>query len=90
MILIDVRVHFEHVKVIRSNVGPESVEKYRDVQNEPIWANFMKKAKGIPWDPFFKTPLYFLETEDSIVKIFYKDYTFNTLDSIQVIFFFIF
>jgi hypothetical protein len=53
MILIDVRVHFEHVKVIRSNVGPESVEKYRDVQNEPIWANFMKKAKGNSLRPVF-------------------------------------
>jgi hypothetical protein len=35
MILIDVRVHFEHVQVIRSIIGPESVEKCRAVQNEP-------------------------------------------------------
>jgi hypothetical protein len=36
MILVDVRVHLEHVKVIRSKIGPESVEKCRDAQNEPI------------------------------------------------------
>jgi hypothetical protein len=36
MVLIDVKVPPEHVKVIRSNIGPESVEQCRDVQNEPI------------------------------------------------------
>jgi hypothetical protein len=36
MTLVDVRVPHEHVPVIRSNIGPESVEKCRDVQNEPI------------------------------------------------------
>jgi hypothetical protein len=36
MVLIDVWVYIEHIKAIRSNIGPESVEKYRDVQNEPI------------------------------------------------------
>jgi hypothetical protein len=36
MVLIDVGVTSEHVQVIRSNIGPESVEKCRDVQNEPI------------------------------------------------------
>jgi hypothetical protein len=36
MILIDVGVPLKHVQVIRSNIGPESVEKCRDVQNEPI------------------------------------------------------
>jgi hypothetical protein len=36
MVLIDVRVPFEHVQAIRSNIEPESVEKCRDVQNEPI------------------------------------------------------
>jgi hypothetical protein len=46
VILTDIRVPPEHVEVIRSNIGPESVEKCRDVQNEPIWANFRKKAKG--------------------------------------------
>jgi hypothetical protein len=48
MVLIDVRVTLKHVLVIRSNIGPESVEKCRDVQNEPICANFRKKAKGNP------------------------------------------
>jgi hypothetical protein len=33
MILVDVGVSLEHVQVIRSNIGPESVEKCRDVQN---------------------------------------------------------
>jgi hypothetical protein len=36
MILIDVGVPLERVQVIRSNIGPESVEKCRDVQNELI------------------------------------------------------
>jgi hypothetical protein len=36
MILIDVSIPPEHVQVIRSNIGPESVERCRDVQNEPI------------------------------------------------------
>jgi hypothetical protein len=36
MILVNVGVHLEHVKIIRSNIGPESVEDCRDVQNEPI------------------------------------------------------
>jgi hypothetical protein len=31
MVLIDVGVPPEHVQVIRSNIGPESVEKCRDV-----------------------------------------------------------
>jgi hypothetical protein len=36
MILVNVIVHPEHIQVIRSNIGPESVEKCRDVRNEPI------------------------------------------------------
>jgi hypothetical protein len=36
MILIDVDVILGHVQVIRFNIGPESIEKCRDVQNEPI------------------------------------------------------
>jgi hypothetical protein len=36
MILVDVRVIFEHMQVIISNIGPESVEKCRDVQDKPI------------------------------------------------------
>jgi hypothetical protein len=36
MILVDVRIFPEHVQVFRSKIGPESVEKYRDVQNKPI------------------------------------------------------
>jgi hypothetical protein len=79
----------EHVQVIRSNIGSESVEKCRDVQNEPIWANFRKKAKGIPLDTFFKTSLYFLETEYKIFKTFYKYYTLTILESIQIICFYI-
>jgi hypothetical protein len=72
MILVDVRVIFEHMQVIISNIGPESVEKCRDVQDKPIWANFRKKAKGIPSGPFFKTPLHFLDTDRSILKTYYK------------------
>jgi hypothetical protein len=36
MVLVDVRVSLEQVKVIRTTIGPESVEKCRDVRNEPI------------------------------------------------------
>jgi hypothetical protein len=36
MALVYTGVHLEHVQVIRSDIGPQSVEKYRDVQNEPI------------------------------------------------------
>jgi hypothetical protein len=53
MILVDIIVLPEHVQVIRSNIGPESVEKCRDIRNEPIWANFGKKAKGIHLGPLF-------------------------------------
>jgi hypothetical protein len=50
---IDVGVPIEHVQVIRSNIGPESVEKCRDVQNESICVNFREKAKGILFGLFF-------------------------------------
>jgi hypothetical protein len=36
MALVDLGVPLEHVQVIRSNVGPESVEICRDVLNESI------------------------------------------------------
>jgi hypothetical protein len=36
MVLVDVKIQPEHGILIRSNIGPESVEKCRDVQNEPI------------------------------------------------------
>jgi hypothetical protein len=36
MTLIVLRVSSEHVQAIRSNIELESVEKCRDVQNEPI------------------------------------------------------
>jgi hypothetical protein len=36
MVLVDVRILLEHVQVIKSNIGPESIENCRDVQNEPI------------------------------------------------------
>jgi hypothetical protein len=68
MVLIDAKVPPEHKQVIRSNIGPESVEKCRDVQNEPIWTNFRKKAKGIVLEQFFQTSLYFLDTDCSIFK----------------------
>jgi hypothetical protein len=89
MVLVDVRVPPEHVQVIRSNIGPESAEKCRDVQNEQIWANFTKKTRGIPSDLFFQIPLYFFETEDSIFKTLYNNYTLKRLEIIQIMFFFI-
>jgi hypothetical protein len=36
MILVNAKVHSEHDQVIRSDIGHGSVEKWRDVQNEPI------------------------------------------------------
>jgi hypothetical protein len=36
MILVDVRVFPEHIQVIRSKIGRELIQKWRDVQNEPI------------------------------------------------------
>jgi hypothetical protein len=36
MILVDVGVPPKHVQVIRYNIGVESVERCRDVQNESI------------------------------------------------------
>jgi hypothetical protein len=36
MVLVDVKIPHEHAQVIRSNIGPESVEKWGDVQNEPV------------------------------------------------------
>jgi hypothetical protein len=37
--------------------------------------NFRKKAKGIVLKPFFQTPLYFLDIDCSIFKIYYKENT---------------
>jgi hypothetical protein len=36
MVLVDVRVSLEQVKVIRSKIGRELIQKWRDVQNESI------------------------------------------------------
>jgi hypothetical protein len=70
MDLIDVRVSLEHVQVIRSNIKPESVEKCWDVQNEPIWANFRKKAKGTPEACFLKHRYVFLRLKTAFERYF--------------------
>jgi hypothetical protein len=36
VVLVDAEVHSEHVQVIGMDIGPESVEKCRDVENESI------------------------------------------------------
>jgi hypothetical protein len=36
MALVNSRAYSKHVQVIRSDIKRESVEKFRDVQNEPI------------------------------------------------------
>jgi hypothetical protein len=36
MALVNSRAHSKHVQVIRCDIKWESVEKFRDVQNEPI------------------------------------------------------
>jgi hypothetical protein len=48
-----------------------------------------KKLRDIPLEPFFQIPLYFLEAEDSIFKILYKNYALHTLENIESIFFYI-
>jgi hypothetical protein len=56
------------------NIGPESVEKCRDVQNEPIPG---KKLRGIPLGPFCKTPILFLRLKTSFSRHF-----INTVHSV--------
>jgi hypothetical protein len=58
MILVDVSVFPEYFQVTRSNIGPKSVEKCRDVQNEPISDNFRKKAKGSLRPVFSNTAIF--------------------------------
>jgi hypothetical protein len=70
MILVDVGVHLEHVQVIRSKIGPELVEKYRDVQNEPISGNFRKKSKGIATGLFLKHRYIFLRLKTEVSRHF--------------------
>jgi hypothetical protein len=36
MTLVDGGVHYEHVQVFRCNIKPESAQKCKDVENEPI------------------------------------------------------
>jgi hypothetical protein len=79
---IDAGILREHVQVIRSKIGQELIQKWRDVQNEPIWANFWKEAKGIVSKPFFQTPLLFFDIDCSIFKTHYKEYTLIWLKDI--------
>jgi hypothetical protein len=62
--LVDTRVHFEHIQVNRCDIELESVEKCRDVENEPV----SEESMGIPLGPIFKTPSYFLENKESIFE----------------------
>jgi hypothetical protein len=73
-VAIDAGVLHEHVQVIRSKIVQELIQKWRDVQNVPICANFWKKAKGILLKLFFQTPLYFLDIDCSFFKTHYKEY----------------
>jgi hypothetical protein len=65
MVLLDARVHSEHAKVIRCDIRPESVEKYRDAENGTISE---KIQRVIPRANVFKTPLYFLENKYCVLK----------------------
>jgi hypothetical protein len=85
MILVNARANFEHAQVIRSDIGPESVEKFRDVQNGPISGKKLIISLAL----FFQPPLYFLETEKCICKTLHRQYTFHILDNIQTYFFYI-
>jgi hypothetical protein len=71
MVLVDIGIHPEHVQVIRSNIGPESVAKRRDVQMSQF-APISGKKHGYSLRPVFQTPQYFLEVVDSIYETFYK------------------
>jgi hypothetical protein len=77
MILIGVWVPREHVQVIRSNIGPESVEKCRDVQMSQFEPISGKKLRDSYLGPFIQTPLYFHDTENGIWKTFDKYYKCN-------------
>jgi hypothetical protein len=60
MVQVDGGAHFEHVKVIRCDIKPRSVERSRDCEN----GQFQKKSKKcyiIPSGLGFQTPLYILE-----------------------------
>jgi hypothetical protein len=65
MLLVDKRVHSEHVQVIRSDIEPESVEKCSEVENGMVSEKIIRVRSGT----IFHTPTYFFETEDIIFKI---------------------
>jgi hypothetical protein len=46
---VDAAVHSEHVQVIRCDIERESIEKYREIENERIPG----KKQGTPQAPFF-------------------------------------
>jgi hypothetical protein len=56
MVSVDEGVHFKHVKVIRSDIGLESVEQHRDVHNGPI----SQKKPRYPLGPILKHRNVFL------------------------------
>jgi hypothetical protein len=64
--LVDVGIHYKHVEVTRSNIGPESVKKCGDVENEPISG---KKLREMPLSLPFQTPLYFIKIPNCIYKV---------------------
>jgi hypothetical protein len=74
MILVDVRVPLEHIKVMGSNIGPELIEKYRDVQNEQISG---KKLRVLPKACFVKHRHFFLR-----LKKAFSRYLMNIVHSI--------
>jgi hypothetical protein len=54
MALVNSRARSGHVQVIRCDIKRESVEKFRDVQNEPISG----KSQGYPLGPPNQTLLH--------------------------------
>jgi hypothetical protein len=60
IVLVDGVTHSKHVQVIRCDIKPESVEKSRGVENEPI--------SGKNLGPTFQTPLWFFENDKDTVK----------------------
>jgi hypothetical protein len=48
---------------------------------------FQKKSKGVPQEPTFETPPYFLEREEYFKGIIYTFFKFNILESILLHFY---
>jgi hypothetical protein len=65
MILVDARAYFEHVQVIRCNIKPGSVKRFRDVENDTISA---KIQRVYPCVPFLKHRYVFVKVMNAFSR----------------------